>query len=256
MTDEQGLTKKERKALNKQEKLATEAQEARNAWLRRWAMYGVIGLLLVAGWRWWQGSQVEIPEAAANKPVDQVVATDWVKGEADAPAILIEYSDFQCPACKAYAPLVEQMKELFGDQLAVVYRHYPLTSIHQQAELAAQAAEAAGKQGAFWEMHDLLFERQTEWSRNRRAEQLFIDYAEELGLNKNQFVSDLKSAEVKGLVKADSQNAVRLGLTGTPTFFLQGERIDNPRSEEAFINLITQALGATEAAQPEIVEEE
>src|SRR4051812_30166051 len=102
--------------------------------------------------------------ASINPPleIDKVNAVDYVKGNASSTVVLMEYSDFQCPACRAYLPLVRQVVQEYSSKIAFVYRDFPLTSIHFNAELAARAAEAARKQGKFWEMHDLLFEKQAE----------------------------------------------------------------------------------------------
>jgi len=90
---------------------------------------------------------------------------DHYKGNPDAQVVLIEYSDFQCPACRAYIPIITSLIEQFPDDLVVVYRHFPLQSVHANARAAAEASEAAAKQGKFWEFHDILFDKQTEWSR-------------------------------------------------------------------------------------------
>ena len=131
----------------------------------------------------------------------------------------------------------------FGDRITFVYRHFPLTSIHQNAEFAARAAEAAGKQGEFWEMHDLLFEKQDEWAKVVNVSPVFESYADLLGLDLEKFKLDWQSKEVKNLVKAERTHALKVGLQGTPTFFLNGKQIQNPTSLEAFRLIIKSALG-------------
>ncbi len=169
-------------------------------------------------------------------PVSAIVASDQIKGDREAKIILIEYSDFQCPACAAYAPIVKQIAEEFKDSAVFVYRHFPLSQ-HKNAELAALAAEAAGKQGKFWEMHDLIFENQNEWSESQIAEELFVKYATELNINIGQFKNDLISKEIKDKVKNDLRSGEKNGVNSTPTFFLNNKKIQ-PRSYDEFKQLI------------------
>jgi len=148
------------------------------------------------------------------------------KGNLESEIRLVEYSDLQCPACKNTAPILDSLVADLGDQFALEYRHFPLRSIHPNAQLAAQAAEAAGIQGKFWEMHDVLFEKQSEWSQSFNPERYFRTYAVELGLNEDRFRFDLESNEVKDRVNADYNQGLELGVQGTPAFVLNGELID------------------------------
>lgn len=107
-----------------------------------------------------------VPSTEGNATIPNVVtADDWVKGKKDSQVILVEYSDFQCPACAAYFPMIERVMDEYKDRVAFVYRHFPLTGIHPYAETMARASEAAGKQGKFWEMYQLIFKNQSVWSR-------------------------------------------------------------------------------------------
>ncbi|MDP4009229.1 MAG: DsbA family protein, partial [bacterium] len=131
--------------------------------MNRTAFWTGLGILLLGGvWAvTWTTSQKSVEtEDVAREEAQMVRDTDQVKGSREARVVLVEYSDFQCPACQFYADWISQLAESFGEDIAIVYRHFPLRSIHQQAELAAVASEAASKQGMFWEYHDLLFERQ------------------------------------------------------------------------------------------------
>ena len=154
---------------------------------------------------------------------------------------LLEYSDFQCPACGVYFPIVKQLLEDHPDDVRFVYRHFPLRSIHAKAQLAGQASEAAGLQDKFWEMHDILFERQSVWV-NGDHEELFVSYAQELGLNVEQFKNDLESPDTKNKVDGDYLSAVGAKLNSTPSFFVNGRKITNPRTYEEFKILINEAL--------------
>lgn len=170
---------------------------------------------------------------------------DNVKGNRETKVVIMEYSDFECPACRSYYLVVRQIMEEYGDRVAFVYRHFPLTGIHANAEFAARAAEAAGKQGKFWEMHDLLFEKQSEWSKSAKAPEMFESYAKLLDLNVEQFVIDWKSKEVKNFVSAQRVHSLKSGLQGTPTFFINGKQIQNPDSVEQFRKIISEAISNT-----------
>lgn len=172
----------------------------------------------------------------------EVTASDWVRGDITAKVAVIEYSDFQCPACGAYYPVIKRLEEKFGSQIVFAYRHFPLAQIHQNAELAALAAEAAGRQGKFWEMHDLLFENQKTWSTNSDAKEIFIGYARDLGLNEGQFVSDLSAKDLREKISSSYKESVSLGIAGTPTFFLNGKKLITPRTYEEFEKIISEKL--------------
>jgi len=152
-------------------------------------------------------------------------SNDQVKGNPEANLVLVKYSDFQCPACASAYPFASSLVDEFGDDLAFVYRHFPLPQFRHSLR-AAIASEAAGRQGAFWPMHDLIFDNQGIWSGAQDANALFVSYAEDLGLNIEQFVSDLESTELESKVMSDRASGDRLGVQATPTFFLNGEHIN------------------------------
>lgn len=155
-------------------------------------------------------------------PIRPIDATDWVRGAdpTTADVILYEYSDFQCPGCGGMAPIVDLFVEDHPN-IALVYRHFPL-SFHDRSPLAAEAAEAAGAQGKFWEMHDLLFSRQTEWAAQNvtgdQAREFFNGYADELGLNMEQFNNDMDNHTYQEKINTQAQEAQALQLSGTPSF--------------------------------------
>ena len=173
--------------------------------------------------------------------------TDHIKGAATSSVVLIEYSDFECPACAAYFPLVGAVVEQYKDDIQFVYRHFPLTQIHPRAIPAAVASEAAGKQGKFFEMHDLLFENQQTWRREGVARDHFVSYAQELGLNMDQFLIDLEDEALTRRVQEDFAEGRSLNVTGTPTFFLNGKKIVNPQSLNEFVSLIEEELNQIQA---------
>jgi len=169
-----------------------------------------------------------------------------VKGNTDAVVTLVEYSDFQCPACAQFEPVVTGIMEQYGDQLSLEYRHFPLISIHPYALPAAKAAEAAAQQGKFWEMHDKLFENQSVWANSSNPQSYFISYANELGLDVALFKQHLRSTMIADAVEASFNDARDKGLTGTPSFFLNGERFEFATLDE-FTAGIEAAIAAASA---------
>ena len=188
---------------------------------------------------------------AMNKPVrtglnlgepSAVTEADHIRGPADAAVTIIEYSDFQCPACALYYPLVERVLNESTTTVRFVYRHFPLYPIpHKNALLASQASEAASIQGKFWDMYRLLFENQKSWENLPNPESVFEGYAERIGLNGDAFKKDMASDAVKKRVQSDRDEAISLGVNSTPTFFVNGRAIINPPGYEAFIQVIEDA---------------
>jgi protein-disulfide isomerase len=205
--------------------------------------FWIIILLLVAGFAgivWFGGkdtTQSQAIMADANK-------TTHIIGKRDAAVTLVEYSDFQCLACAAYYPIVEQIIEKYKDQISFEYRHYPLTVIHRNAFAAARASEAAGKQDKFWEMYLMLFENQSEWADSDNAQTIFEGYAKRLGLDTAKFKTDFASGETNGTVNAGVAEFNKRGLSkSTPTFLLNDKQVQ-PRDAEDFSKLIDAQLKA------------
>ena len=209
-----------------------------------WA--GVITVLI--GGLWFLVSTVNNSPSPSN-PIEMVnlppvSKDDFAKGpESDktgsesARVTLIEYGDFQCPACAAYFPLVKQISEEFNKDLRIVHRFFPLTNIHKNAMLAAQTAFAAGLQGKFWEMHDKLYANQTSWS-DINPRETFIGYAKDLKLDLDQFKKDLDEDSTKQFIESEMNKATSIGINSTPTFFVNNIRIQNPANYEAFKKII------------------
>jgi protein-disulfide isomerase len=153
------------------------------------------------------------------------------KGPEDAPVTIVEFSDLECPACRVAQPLVDQIVAEYPEQVRLVFRHFPLDSIHLNARLAAQSAEVAAQYGQFWEYQDLLFNSQSEWeeitSRDELKE-LFSQYAEQLEIDKTEFASKIDSQQVVDAVQADVASALQLGVNATPTFYVNGVQTSAP----------------------------
>jgi protein-disulfide isomerase len=146
---------------------------------------------------------------------------DRIRGPVDAPVTLLEYGDYECPYCGAAHPVVEAIRERMGDDLRFVYRHFPLSTVHPHAWAAAEAAETAGAQHRFWEMHDLLFGDQ-----RHLAIPDLLARADSLGLDVDRFEAELMGRVHAEKVQEDFLSGVRSGVPGTPTFFINGARFD------------------------------
>jgi len=163
---------------------------------------------------------------------------DHVQGDESAPVTLVEYGDYECPHCAHAQPVVKKLEKHFGKQLKFVFRNFPLTQIHPYAEAAAEAAEFAGANGHFWEMHDGIFEKQ-----NRLGVPLLEELARGLGLSSEKLSAALESHEFLPKVKDDFMGGVRSGVNGTPTFFINGERYEGAVEFEEMVEAIGGAVG-------------
>lgn len=180
-----------------------------------------------------------------------ITKDDHTKGPSDAKVTLIEYGDFQCPACGAYEPLVEQLEQEYDGRVQFVFRNFPLYQIHQDAMIAAYAAEAANLQGKYWEMHDKLYATQNDWAQDpadKVVADYFNGYAQALGLNVQKFDSDINSQTVKDRVQRDLDSGNNAQIDHTPTFFVNLTQIQNPTSLQGFESALNAALGATSTA--------
>jgi protein-disulfide isomerase len=146
-------------------------------------------------------------------------------GDAKAPVTLEEFGDFQCPPCGLLHPVLKTMEHEFGPRLRIIFREFPLVPAHQYALAAARSAEAAGMQGRFWEMHDLLYENQKSWSNAFDVRPIFEAYATKIGLDLEKFKRDLSSATVAQRILQDGKRGHSLGVTGTPTVFMNGSEV-------------------------------
>jgi protein-disulfide isomerase len=176
--------------------------------------------------------------------VDKLSDSDWVKGDKNAKVIIIEYSDFECPACAIYSKFLNDAMNEFGEHAVFAYRHYPL-NIHKNSTSAAWAAEAAGVQGKFWEMHDRLFIYQDAWSKEENPEEIYNKFAKDLGLDVEKFKADYQSDATHQNVELDRKSAKKNKLNSTPTIFINGQQINNPGTYEGFRTLVREAVQAT-----------
>lgn len=163
---------------------------------------------------------------------------DHIRGPVNAPVTLLEYGDYECPYCGQAYWFVKELTESVGDMMRFAFRNFPLTSIHPRAESAAEAAEAAGAQGKFWEMHDCLFEHQ-----EALDEIYLVEYAEMVGLDVGRFANELSAGRYADRVREDFLSGVRSGVTGTPTFFINGVRYDGSYDLDSWLAAIEAMAG-------------
>lgn len=160
--------------------------------------------------------------------------------------VLTEFGDLECSACKYYEPTLSELRKTYKDKLTFVYKHFPLNpSPHPNALVAAYAAEAAGKQGKFWEMHDKLYETQEEWSGGEDPKEKYIGYASAIGLNVDQFKSDYDGKAGADAIKRDKEFGTKLKVKGTPAFYLNGTLIETKGDLAALKKAVEEAIQAS-----------
>ncbi|HEV7930181.1 MAG TPA: DsbA family protein, partial [Nitrosospira sp.] len=161
---------------------------------------------------------------------------DHIQGPETWLVTLVKYGDYECPHCATAYGIIQTVQARLGHVLRFVFRNFPLSQVHPHAELAAEAAEAAGAQGKFWEMHDALYENQPALS-----PELIAALAQGLGLDMERFNEDLASGRFRERVKRDFMGGVRSGVAGTPTFFINGERYEGGWDEASLLNVLRAA---------------
>ncbi len=159
-----------------------------------------------------------------------VTNQDHIQGSNNAPIKLVEYGDYQCSYCGEAYPIIKAIQQNLGKDLELVFRNFPLSEMHPDAENAAKAAEAAALQNKFWEMHDMLYENQQQLDESH-----LVQYAKKLGLDINQFQSDMQGKAVSDKIENDFESGVKSGVNGTPSFYINGEKYDgNWQDEDVF----------------------
>ncbi len=167
-----------------------------------------------------QATAIPKTMAAAKERAEEV----HVRGPANAAVTLEEFGDFQCPPCGALEGPLRQIERDYASSLRVIFRNFPFTN-HEHAHEAAYAAEAAGLQGRFWEMHDLLYREQSVWAKSSDVQSLFDAYAGMIGLNLERFKKDVSGEQVKAKVEGDRKRGEALGVRNTPTIFINDESV-------------------------------
>lgn len=162
------------------------------------------------------------------------VAEDSTTPAKERPVTLTEFADIQCPACKQYQPIIKSVLDLYPETVALNFKHFPISSIHPNANQAAIVAEAANEQGKFFEMVDLLYERQEAWASLPDPSETFLKYAQEIGLDLTKFKADIENAELARRVESQRTEGINAGVNSTPSFFVNGVKIQNPSDISGF----------------------
>ena len=243
LPEDRPLTKREKRELAKQRKQEEQSKIKIKSKSKKIVLYVIGVLLLGVGiykiWQW-----INTPQSRnGSSDILSVKEDDWVKGNSDAQVTMIEYEDFECPACAIYSTeVVPKLEGEYKDKLRVVYRHFPLPQ-HSKAIDAAKAAEAAGLQGKFWEMHDLLFGKQSDWSSASNYKEKFEGYAESLGLNMDQYKSDLNSDSVEKSIKDNEDESYTLRINETPTFYINEKKASINNGYDDLKKAVDKTLG-------------
>ncbi len=250
----EGLTKKQFKELRKLEKMQARTLDEKNS-VVKWIAISVVSalfLLLFVG--------IIVVAKNKNKPQNATGAAQFsnsghprmltkegkeasISANPSTKAItMVEYGDLQCPACKAYHPLVLDVLKEYPEQLKLIFKNFPLTTVHRNAMAAAVAAEAAGRQNKYFQFVDMVYEKQLEWSELDNPQGKFEEYAKALGLNVEQFKKDQQDKAITNLINDERNEGIQNGVTGTPTFFINGKKIENPANLDAFKKIIDAEL--------------
>lgn len=178
--------------------------------------------------------------SAQNKAEPSKSGSDFVREDSyqtakGAKVTAVEFGDYQCPACALAEPTWEQLMQEYKDRVNFVFRNFPLPQ-HNNAEISAEAAEAAGEQGKFWEMHNKIYAAQKEWETSTNSLSLFISYAQAIGLDVNKFKADVEAKKFSAKIQRDIADGNTVGVTGTPTFYVNGEKVPNYENLKAAID--------------------
>ena len=258
----EGLTKKQFKELRKLEKMQAHTLENKNNTVK-WIAITIVSalfLLLFVG--------IIVVAKNKNKPQTENGAVKFSNSghprmltkegkdasisasQATQAITMVEYGDLQCPACKAYHPLVLDVLKAYPEQLKLVFKNYPLTTVHRNAMAAAIAAEAAGKQGKYFEFVDMVYEKQLDWSELDDPQGKFEEYVKALGLSVEQFKKDQQDKAITTLINDERNEGIQNGVTGTPSFFINGKKIENPANLDAFKKVIDAELKTVTGNNP------
>lgn len=178
--------------------------------------------------------------------------TNHVKGSTSSGVTFVEYGDFQCPYCEQYYPTVSQVVDEFKDQIQFQFRNYPLTNAHPNAFAAARAAEAAGQQDKFWDMYDALYNSSNyqDWTNAKDPTPQFKAYASQLGLDAAKFSTDFSSSKVNDLINADMAEGNKIGITGTPSFYINGKAVQINNDADSFRKVLKKAIADQAKQKP------
>lgn len=225
--------REQQRLIREQKRQQADKRTKRNKLLTRLGLAIIVPLVVI-------GVLYGLMGQGQTYPPDQVAASDHTRGNPDG-TVLMVYADFQCPACAAEHLVMSQAWSRISDRVQLVFRHYPLTSTHRHAWTAALYAEAAGQQGQFWEMSDLLFANQSYWAGLGDVSAEFDGYLEQLGLDVEQAHAAMQSDAVQSKVRNDQRGGTRAGVRGTPALFVDGRLTPVPRTATEMVSLVNRA---------------
>lgn len=240
----EGMSKRELKQLRRLEKLEkAKLEHSQNK--NKTLIFAIAGFLFVAFFAaiivfTKESKKVDSPTSQNGDVPINFTLDGAIKGPENAPITLVEFGDYQCPACGAYHPIVNEVLQKYPSDVKLLFKHFPISSIHPFALDAALAAEAAGQQGKYYEMHNLLYERQDEWTKDPKAK--FEEYAKEIGLDIDKFNEDIDRSDLKQKIDGQRVEGIDAGVNSTPSFFINGKKIVNPQNADGFASLIDEAL--------------
>jgi protein-disulfide isomerase len=216
---------------------------------KAWIIFASACVILLVGLVYVSSKdKVDVSKVDANKiqtaDAQSGNIADHVFGKKDSKVVFVEYGDFQCPGCGSAYPTIKDVTEKYQGQVAFIFRNFPLTSLHPNAKAAAAAAEAAGLQNKYWEMHNALYANQSSWESLSSSERtdFFASYAKNFGLNVNKFKEDMASTKVNQKINYDIAIGKKVGVDATPTLYLNGKAVDNDtwgeeaKLDQAFVN--------------------
>lgn len=219
------LTKKEKKEQRKAEWEEKLQKERRNSLIKKIALWLGGTIVLILGIWVLLISTTSSPQSETSSfKIPPATTNDIATGPSDAKVAVIEYADFQCPACAAYAPITKQLREKFKGKVNFVSRFFPLPQ-HKQGMISSQAGYAAHLQGKFWEMEKLLYDNQTVWSQSTDPVKIFNEYALTLNLDLNKFNTDLNAESTKQYIREQANEGAKAGISSTPSFFINGNYV-------------------------------
>lgn len=227
---------------------------------KAWIIFGIICVVVLGVLVYFSGkNKVDIGNVNTNTILGATAQSgniaDHVFGKKDSKVILTEYGDFQCPGCGGAHPTVRKLTEKYEGQIAFVFRNFPIASKHPNARAAAAAVEAAGLQGKYWQMHNMVFESQSSWENlgSDKRTDFFVDYAKQLHLDESKFKTDMESPDVSKKINYDQALGKKASVEATPTFFLNGKKLDENTwgQEDTFEKALTDQMKAQGISLPQ-----
>lgn len=219
---------------------------------KSWAVFIVIVIAVIGGMVYMSNQNKLNVSDISDEQLMKVIngedrngnIADHVIGNKDSKVVIIEYGDYQCPGCATAAPKAKAIAEKYKEDVALIFRNFPISTLHPNARAAAAAAEAAGFQGKLWEMHDLLYTNQDSWAQSsvKDRSDVFLGYARQLGIKEDKFKTDLADTQITKKINFDVAIGRKQGVTGTPSFYINGKAVQSTNDADYLENAVKEAL--------------